>query len=75
MPKHRMKREAPNDEHGDQNGNAKRARSEAEDEGDDDDDLDAPVGAASARGGGVKKGYECPYLDTISRQVRQMIVS
>ena len=65
-----MKREAPDDEHGNQNGNAKRPRSEPEDDRDDDnDDLDTPVGAASARAGGVKKGYECPYLDTISRQV------
>ncbi len=68
----RMKREAPEDdedaEHAEQNGSAKRARSEPAD--DDDDDLDAPVGGAGLRGGGVKKGHECPYLDTISRQVR-----
>lgn len=36
----------------------------------DDDDLDAPVSAASRRTVSVKKGSECPYLDTVSRQVR-----
>lgn len=35
----------------------------------DDEDLDAPVSAASRRTASVKKGSECPYLDTVSRQV------
>ena len=68
-----MKREAPEDDEDakqtEQNGSAKRARSEPADD-DEDDDLDAPVGGGGHKGGGVKKGHECPYLDTISRQVR-----
>ena len=67
-----MKRDAPDDdenvEHAEHNGGVKRARS-SEPADNDDDDLDAPVGGSGPRGGGVRKGYECPYLDTISRQV------
>ena len=69
-----MKREAPDEdetaEHTELNGSAKRPRSEPAEDDDEDDDLDAPVGGAGLRGGGVRKGHECPYLDTISRQVR-----
>jgi hypothetical protein len=38
--------------------------------GDDDDDDDLPVLPARRRAQ-VRKGFECPYLDTISRQVRR----
>ena len=35
----------------------------------DDWSDDEPVLPSSGRRGGVKKGAECPYLDTVSRQV------
>lgn len=33
----------------------------------DDDDLDLPVQPAK-RASQIRKGHECPYLDTVSRQ-------
>ena len=59
-----MKREAEDIVDDEQNAE-KRARAAPS----DDDDLDAPVSAASRRTASVKKGSECPYLDTVSRQV------
>ena len=35
----------------------------------DESSDDEPVLPSSGRRGGVKKGAECPYLDTVSRQV------
>ena len=68
-----MKREAEDDDDVKKEEPGKRARTAASDnndDDDDDDDLDAPVSGASRRAGGVKRGAECPYLDTVSRQVR-----
>ena len=60
-----MKREADEDDVLKQEAD-KQARIEVDSE---DEDLDAPVSAASKRIATVKKGSECPYLDTVSRQV------
>lgn len=62
-----MKRAADEDDDIKQEEPGKKARTVASD--DEDDDLDAPVSGATKRAGGVKKGSECPYLDTVSRQV------
>ena len=35
----------------------------------DEDDDDLPVLQAGKRASQVRKGHECPYLDTVSRQV------
>lgn len=59
-----MKREADENDDLEQEADKRARRAPS-----DDDDLDAPVSAASRRTASVKKGSECPYLDTVSRQV------
>lgn len=49
--------------------------SAAVDQPDQEDDVssdDEPLMPSIGAGGGVKRGAECPYLDTVSRQVRQL---
>ncbi len=50
---------------------SKQSRREVQPAGDDDSDLDEPV-QPLRRASQVRKGHECPYLDTVSRQVRQL---
>ena len=40
-----------------------------------DDDDDQPVLQPTRKGSQVRRGSECPYLDTVSRQVSQQLPS